>query len=63
MVAIAETLATFHVTCAAIARERRVRDYQRDSLLIQEGKIAERERVEAWAGHEQYEPESEAPHD
>jgi hypothetical protein len=42
-------------TCFAIKREKQLEIYRRDSLLMQEGRAVERERMAAVAGHEHYE--------
>lgn len=50
-------VARFEATLAEIRREELMEAHRKDSLLIQEGKRAERERVEAFGGQCFYEPE------
>jgi hypothetical protein len=40
---------------AEIRRERRLSDYQRDTVVLQEGRAIERERLAAMSGYHRYE--------
>jgi hypothetical protein len=48
-------LMRFMETCFAIKREKQLEIYRRDSLLMQEGRAVERERLAAITGYHHYE--------
>jgi hypothetical protein len=52
---IAPWIENFLSVCWTLKREKQLEIYRRDSLLMQEGRAVERERMAAVAGHEHYE--------